>query len=76
MLFIGPAVFFAGSLAHPFVRDYLDATVIAAAVSAAPGQWAVSHVILAIGLGLLLLSYSAVVFKLTERDLRPNDRAK
>jgi hypothetical protein len=56
VLFIGPAVFVAGSLAHPFVRDYMDATVIAAAVSAAPGQWAVSHVILAIGLGLVLLA--------------------
>lgn len=56
VLFIGPAVFFAGSLGHPFVRDYMDPSVIADAVKAAPGQWAVSHVILAIGLGLVLLA--------------------
>jgi hypothetical protein len=56
VLFIGPAVFLAGSLAHPFVRDYMDTSVVADAVRAAPGQWAVSHVILAIGLGLVLLA--------------------
>jgi hypothetical protein len=56
VLFIGSAVFLAGSLAHPFVRDYMDTTVVADAVSAAPGQWAVAHVILAVGLGLVLLA--------------------
>ena len=56
VLFIGPLVFLAGSLAHPFVRDYMDPTVIADAVKGASGQWAVSHVILAIGLGLVLLA--------------------
>lgn len=56
VLFIAPAVFFAGALAHPFVRDYLDTSVVADAVSAAPGQWAVSHLLLAIGLGLMPLA--------------------
>jgi len=56
VLFIGPAVFLAGSLAHPFVRDYMDPGVIADAVKAAHGQWALSHVILGIGLGLVLLA--------------------
>jgi hypothetical protein len=56
VLFIGPSVFLAGTLAHPFVRDYMDTTVVADAISAAPGQWAVSHVILAIGFGLVLLA--------------------
>ena len=56
VLFIGPAVFVAGSLGHPFVRDYMDPSLIADAISAAPGQWAVSHVNLAIGLGLVLLA--------------------
>lgn len=56
LLFVAPAVFLAGSLAHPFVRDYMDPRVIADAIRAAPGQWAASHVLLAIGLGLVLLA--------------------
>jgi hypothetical protein len=38
VLFIGPAVFFAGSLAHPFVRDYMDPRVIADAVKRLPAS--------------------------------------
>jgi hypothetical protein len=56
VLFIAPAVFFAGVLGHPFVGDYADTSVVADAVKAAPGQWAVSHLLLAIGLGLVLLA--------------------
>jgi hypothetical protein len=56
VLFIAPAVFLAGALAHPFVRDYTHTSVVADAISAAPGRWAVSHLILAIGLGLMPLA--------------------
>jgi len=53
VLFLAPAVFLAGVLAHPFVSDYTHTSVVADAISAAPGRWAVSHLILAIGLGLV-----------------------
>ena len=60
VLFIAPAVLLAGILAHPFVRDYTDTSVVAEAVSVAPGQWAVSHLTLAIGLGLVSLAVLAI----------------
>ncbi len=56
VLFLAPAVFFAGSFAHPFVRDYTHTGVVADAVSAAPGRWAASHLLLAVGLGLMPLA--------------------
>jgi len=55
VLFIAPAVFLAGVLAHPFVSDYTRTSLVADAISAAPGQWAVAHLILAVGLGLMPL---------------------
>ena len=56
VLFITPVVFLAGALAHPFVADYTHTSVVADAVRAAPGQWAVAHLLLAIGLALMPLS--------------------
>jgi hypothetical protein len=56
VLFIAPVVFLAGALAHPFVADYTRTSVVADAVRAAPGQWAVAHLLLAIGLGLMPLA--------------------
>ena len=56
ILFVAPAVFLAGALAHPFVGDYTTTSVVADAVSAAPSQWAVAHLLLAIGLALMPLS--------------------
>lgn len=55
VLFVAPAVLLAGALAHPFVGDYTHTIVVADAVRAAPGQWAVAHLLLAIGLGLMPL---------------------
>lgn len=60
-LFIAPVVFLAGAVAHPFVRTYLDTSVVAAAVSSAPNRWAVAHMLLAVGMGLILLA--ALVFR-------------
>jgi len=56
VLFITPVVFLAGALAHPFVADYTHTNVVADAVRAAPGQWEVAHLLLAIGLGLMPLA--------------------
>lgn len=55
-LFVGPAVFLAGLVAHPFVRNYADTEVIAGAISGAPDRWAIAHLIIALGIGLVLLA--------------------
>lgn len=60
VLFIGPAVFLAGLVAHPFVRDYTDTGVIAGAISGAPDRWAIAHLIIALGVGLVLLAAMAI----------------
>lgn len=56
VLFIAPVVLLAGVLAHPFVSNYLEIGVVAAAVSGAPDRWAAAHLILPIGMALLLLA--------------------
>lgn len=59
-LFIAPVVLLAGILAHPFVRSYLDTSVVAEAVRGAPGRWALSHLLIAVGLGLLLVAVTVI----------------
>lgn len=56
VLFIAPVVLMAGILLHPFVGNYLETDVVATAVSGAPNQWIVSHLIIPIGMALLLLA--------------------
>lgn len=56
VLFIAPVVFLAGIVAHPFVSNYLEVGVVAAAVSGAPDRWAAAHLIIPIGMALLLLA--------------------
>lgn len=66
VLFIAPVVFLAGALAHPFVRTYLDTSVVADAVSSAPNRWAVAHLTLAVGIGLMLLAVLVIRRRLRE----------
>lgn len=66
VLFIAPIVFLAGALAHPFVRTYLDTSVVADAVASAPNRWAVAHVALALGIGLMLLAVLVIRRRLRE----------
>lgn len=60
VLFIAPAVFLAGLVAHPFVHNYMDSEVIAAAINEAPSRWAIAHLIIATGVGLVLLAALAI----------------
>lgn len=60
VLFIGPAVFLTGLVAHPFVRNYTDTEVISGAISGAPDRWAIAHLIIALGVGLVLLAALAI----------------
>lgn len=60
VLFVAPVVFLAGLVAHPFVRNYMDTEVIATAISGAPGRWGMAHLIIALGVGLVLLAALAI----------------
>lgn len=60
VLFVAPAVLLAGVLAHPFVRDYTDRSVVAGAISGAPGRWAASHLIIPVGIGLVLVAVAVM----------------
>lgn len=66
ILLIAPVVFFAGALAHPFVRTYLDPSVVAQAVSSAPDRWIVAHLLLALGIGPILLAAMIIRQRLRE----------
>lgn len=59
-LFLAPVVFLAGILAHPFVTTYRDTSVVAGAVTSAPARWALSHLFIAVGLGLLLVAVAVM----------------
>lgn len=60
VLFVAPVVFLAGLVAHPFVRNYMDTEVIATAIIGAPGRWGMAHLIIAVGVGLVLLAALAI----------------
>lgn len=60
ILFVAPVVFLSGLVAHPIVRTYLDTEVVAEAVSEAPGRWALAHMVIAVGIGLVLLAALAI----------------
>lgn len=60
VLFVAPVVFLAGLVAHPFVRSYLDTGVVATAISGAPDRWAIAHLVIAVGVGLVLLAVLAI----------------
>lgn len=60
---IAPAVLMAAFIYHPHIGEPFEAdflTNLAAAVAADPMRWAVSHLMTAIGSGLLMLAFIAV----------------
>ncbi len=60
---IAPAVLLAGSLYHPWIGNPGDADFLArlaAAVAADPPRWAVAHLLVAVGSGLLVLAFLAI----------------
>jgi hypothetical protein len=68
-LAIAPAVMFAGFLYHPHLGNPTDADFLARlaeAVVADPLRWAVAHLLVAVGSGLLALAFLAVRGQLRE----------
>lgn len=69
ILVIAPATLLAGGLYHPWIGSPGDAgflTGLAAAVSAGPTRWAVAHLTVAVGSGLLMLAFLVVHESLRE----------
>ncbi len=61
ILLIAPAVLLAGFIAHPFIGlGPPNETAIAAAVTAYPTRWGLSHLTVAVGSGLLVLAFLAI----------------
>lgn len=60
---IAPAVMLAGFLYHPHIGNPTDADFLAnlgAAVEADPVRWAVAHLLIAVGSGLIILAFLAL----------------
>ncbi len=60
---LAPAVMLAGFLYHPHIGDPVDADFLSrlgAAVSADPTRWAVAHLMIALGSGLVTLAFLAI----------------
>lgn len=63
VLAIAPAVMLAGFLYHPYIGNPTDADFLAnlgAAVEADPVRWAVAHLLVAVGSGLIILAFLAL----------------
>lgn len=59
MVVVAPAVLATGLFFHPFIA-VPDEAAIAAAVTADPTRWAVSHMLVAVGSALLILAFLAL----------------
>jgi hypothetical protein len=69
ILILAPAVILAGMLYHPHIGNPFDADFLAnlgAAVVADPLRWAVAHLLVAVGSGLIALAFLALRARLRE----------
>lgn len=57
---IAPVVMLAGFLYHPFIAVLPDSAAVAAAVTADESRWALSHLLVGVGSGILLLAFLAI----------------
>ncbi len=74
IVLLAPSVLLAGCLYHPWIGNPGDADFLArlaAAVTAEPGRWAVAHLAIAVGSGLLVLAFLAVRAHLREAGGEP-----
>lgn len=62
---IAPAVLVAGFFYHPYISPPLDEAAIAAAAASGPTRWALAHLAVGVGYGLMVLAFLAI-----RRDLR------
>jgi hypothetical protein len=69
ILIIAPVVMLVGFLYHPHIGNPMAAEflpLLAAAVVASPARWAVAHLLVAVGSGLMVLAFLAVRGRLRE----------
>lgn len=57
---IAPAVLFAGFFYHPFIEPATDPGAIAAAAATSTTRWGLAHLTIAVGYGLIVVSFIAV----------------
>lgn len=57
---IAPAVLLAGFVYHPYLSDPTDAAVIGAAAASDTTRWGVSHIVIGMGYGLIVLAFLAI----------------
>ena len=57
---VGPFSLLAALLYHPYIADLTDVSSVAAAMDRGNSRWAVAHIAVGVGFGLLLLSFLAV----------------
>jgi hypothetical protein len=57
---IAPAVLLAGLVSHPYIAILPDDAAVARAVSADPTRWAISHLTVGVGSGLLAVAFIAI----------------
>lgn len=57
---IAPAVLMAGFLYHPFLGDLRDTAAVAATIGPAPTRWAVAHLMVGLGSGLLMIAFLSI----------------
>ena len=57
---IAPAVMLAGLVYHPFIANLTDTAAVAAAAGEDTFRWAVAHLLVGVGSGLLALAFLAV----------------
>lgn len=74
IVLVAPLVLLAGGLLHPWIGNPGDADFLArlaAAVAADPSRWAVAHLAIGVGSGLLVLAFLAVRAHLREGGEEP-----
>lgn len=57
---IAPVVMLVGFLYHPFIAVLPDSAAVAAAVTADESRWVLSHLLIGVGSGILLLAFLAI----------------
>lgn len=70
IVLIAPVVVLAGWIYHPYIGFGPDTEALAEAVAADTTRWGISHLLLAVGFGLLILGYLAVISHLREAGER------
>ncbi|HEU0247547.1 MAG TPA: hypothetical protein VFR38_10725 [Gaiellaceae bacterium] len=57
---IAPAVLLAGFVYHPYLSSPTDAAVIGAAAASDTTRWGISHILIGVGYGLVVLAFIAI----------------